>query len=187
MPDIQPSDNPSGAGNEQGSPLKAVDLAWLAGHFDGDGWVGILRAVRKSNGRTRYSGGAQIMTTSQRIADNAAMLIGLMGATPTVVVTEPRVGSDGSPRRRKWTVAARSSMAAEILLRNIRPYLIEKGIQADFVLDYIEERKRFGYRPSPAEQAHLQSFAEMTIEMLRGDRHRDDPSTTTRLAPADVG
>jgi intein/homing endonuclease len=179
------------ADNEQGSPI-ATDLAWLAGHFDGDGWIGLSRARRPKTGMMRYSSSASIATTSERIKERVADLLTRLGVTHYFY--EVPVGQDkrGYINARRWTITVRSNIGAKVFLEAIRPYLVEKGVQADLLLEYIEWRSQHpnytggGGKATPKVLA-LHAKAEEITERLRQDRWRNDPSTTTRLAPAEAG
>lgn len=191
MSEQQPRENPSGADNEQGSPTEA-ELAWIAGHFDGDGWIGLMRARRTNSRHLRYTAAVMVVTTSDRIATEVARVFDALQLKHSPQFIAPHVGSDGSPRRAKWNLAIRSNTGTKRFLTAIRPYLIEKGHCADLVLDYIEWREAQPTRPGGAKTNQplivgMKECAEETMRLLREDRNRSDPSTTTRLAPASVG
>lgn len=186
------SDNPAGAGNEQGSPT-ATELAWLAGHFDGDGWIGVIRAKRTNSSLLRYSCQTCITTTSERIHGEVLRIADLLGIHLSVKEV-PAEFHEGRQQwhTRKWNIRTCSNIQTQALLTAIRPYLIEKGNQAEFVLDYIEWRTTQPSRPGGAEKnkpvvLEIKRRGEQLRELLREDRWRNDPSTTTRLAPALAG
>lgn len=189
MPRYQPCENPRGADNEQGSPLTETDLAWLAGHFDGDGWIGIVRQKRTTTKYLRYTAAAMIATTSDRIRDkilytlDGLEVVWFCNETPEKHVVGP---DRDSWHRRKWDISVRSNKQAKAFLTLILPYLVEKKPQAELALEYVEWRSslprnpgRYGDEISMA----IQRRAEETLRLMREDRNRHDPSTTTRLAP----
>lgn len=178
-----PRKNLSGAVNEQGS---LTDLAWLAGHIDGDGWIGIFRRMRSPEKRYyRYSASLAVMTTSDRNAENVMRILRDLDVNFNHRVTPPYVGTDGSPRRAKWRVEVVGNEGAKTVLTLILPYLAEKRRCAELVLEYIEWRET---QPRRGPQVlGMSEKAEGVLELLRQDRSRHDPSTTTRLAPALAG
>lgn len=183
MTEHQPCENPTGADNEQGSPTE-TDIAWTAGLFDGEGWIGMARQRRVNSRHLRYTAKAVVGTTSERTKDHLTALMRGMGVTPYVI---ERKAQPEANRRRSWNITTGSNIQTERFLTQIRPYLIEKHVQADLVLDYIAWRSSLPKVP-PASRAGevilgMKERAEQTMQMLSADRRRDDPSTTTRLAP----
>lgn len=185
MTDIVPSKNPAGAGNEQGSP---TDLAWLAGHMDGDGWIGIFRRMRSATQRYyRYSASLAMMTTSDRNAQRTRDVLDSLGVKYNDRTISAYEGADGSRRRAKWQIQMQSNLGVKVVLEAILPYLAEKRRCAELVLEYIEwresqPRKHLG-RGQGSPVPEMEENAEHIMELLRSDRNRHDPSTTTRLAP----
>lgn len=189
MPKYQPSENPSSADNEQGSPLTATDLAWLAGHFDGDGWIGLIRQRRKGTQYLRYTACAMVATTSDRIRDKILTSLDQLGIvwfcneTPAKHVVGP--GRD-SWHRVKWDITVRSNKQAKAFLTLILPYLVEKKPQAVLTIQYAEWRESLPRNPGrygDEISSSIQDRAEETMRLMREDRNRHDPSTTTRQAP----
>jgi intein/homing endonuclease len=189
IPVMKPRKNPSGAGNVQGSPTEA-ELAWLAGIFDGEGWIGVNRSIRKTTGKHRYSAGSVVATTSERLAVRIHDLLTKMSVSFFDIEVEAKMGSDGSWRRRKWNISVVGNIQTEKFLRAIQPFLVEKEVQAKLVLEYIEKRAELPHRPGGHNltvNQEIRDLGEHYQGLLREDRHRDDPSTTTRLAPAKAG
>lgn len=185
MTETVPSKNPTGAGNEQGSP---TELAWLAGHMDGDGWIGIFKRMRSAEKRYyRYSASLAVMTTSDRNAERTRQVLDSLGVKYNDRTMTAYVGEDGSRRRAKWQIQMQSNLGVKVVLEAILPYLAEKRRCAEIVLDYIEWRDTqpqvHGGRGKGSHVVNMESKAEEYLELLRRDRNRHDPSTTTRLAP----
>lgn len=116
----------------------------------------------------------------------------MIGCSYNVIEFPPQLSSHGSQHRRKWNITVRSNIAADKFLTAIRPYLVEKQKQADIVLEYIEWRtaqpkQTGGAKANQPQIVGMKEYAESVMERLRADRNRDDPSTTTRLAPALAG
>lgn len=181
-----PRENPAGADNEQGSLLD-TDIAWLAGHFDGDGWIGLQRSKRTgSSKQIRYSAACMIVTTSSRIALRVSDILRALDLRYYVYESPPKVGKDGSPRKRKWNISIQSNVQTLKFLQTLRPYLVDKGKQADLVMEYIvwrQSQPRYTGGRAPDLVAEMKQWGDGTMEMLREDRNREDPSEITRLAP----
>lgn len=135
-----------------------------------------------------------IATTSKRIVDRIDSILTALEITHFVyTVPEKKViRADGteSMHRRKWNISVRSNTMAKKLLLLIRPYLVEKGIQADIVIEYVDWRATLPRNPGrygDGVSTAIQEMGELTMQRLREDRQRDDPSETARLAPATNG
>ena len=181
-----PREKPSGAGNEQGSPTD-VELAWLAGILDGEGWIGVNRATRKTTGKHRYSAGCVVATTSPRLANRIHELLIRLGVSHFFIEVPPKTGKDGSVRRRKWNISIAGNTQTGVLLPAVLPYLVEKAAQANLTLEYIARRGELPHRPGGhnlAVNEKIRALGEKYRSLLGADRNRDDPSTTTRLAPS---
>lgn len=186
MTEKVPSKNAAGAGNEQGSP---TDLAWLAGHMDGDGWIGIFKRMRSAEKRFyRYSASLAVMTTSDRNAERTRKVLDSLGVKYNDRTLTAYVGPDGSRRRAKWQIQMQSNLGVKVVLEAILPYLAEKRRCAEIVLEYIEWRESQPYlhggRGKGSHVPNMDAKADEFIELLKNDRNRHDPSTTTRLAPS---
>lgn len=183
---MSPSENPAGTENQQGS-LSATDIAWLAGLWDGDGWIGITKAKRTNTKQNRYSASVMLVTTSDRIADRTVDILRRMGCPVTSQYKRAKhAGSDGSWRREKWNIVIRSNVGTKKFLETVGPYLIEKSILSDLVLSYIRWREQMPHRAAAGgEQLRaIAEKAETIRELCRQDRERNDPSEAIRLTPA---
>lgn len=189
IPGMEPCDNPSGADNEQGSPTE-VELAWLAGVFDGEGWIGLNKQRRSNSSHLRYTGAAVVATTSPKLAERIRDILTRLDVKCYYVETPAKLGADGSWRRHKWNISVSSNKMTARFLSAIRPYLVEKQNQADLVLEYIAWRAGQPARPGGHNQTVILGMKEKAEEVrkaLHEDRWSCDPSTTTRLAPALTG
>src|SRR5665213_395086 len=91
-----PSKNPDLTVNQQGSPTD-IELAWIAGLWDGDGWIGITKAKRSNTKKNRYSASVMLVTTSDRLAQRAEDIMHRMGCPLTTQYKRGAYqGSDGS-------------------------------------------------------------------------------------------
>lgn len=182
MSGMMPSENASGADNEQGS---LAEIAWLAGLLDGDGWIGLIRAKRTGKDYYRYTASLALMSTSWPNTEKSQAVLDSLGVNTYLANYAAYVGKDGSPRRQKWAVSLRGNKDTAVALRLIRPYLAEKRTCADIVIEYVEWRESYPKRPGGhAENVvrDMRERAERAMALLRADRTRQDPSETTRQA-----
>ena len=173
------SENPPGADNQQGS---LADIAWLAGHTDGDGWVGIIRAKRTGKTYYRYTASTCVMTTSRANATKVAAVYEVLGANVYVQHHKAYTGKDGSPRREKWNVSVRGNADARKVLAALEPYMAEKKPQARIVIEYVNWRDTFPARTGGQHPEMVESMrdrAEEAMSLLRIERFGYDPSETT--------
>lgn len=194
---LMPSNNLNGADNEQGSPLEDIELAWLAGLMDGEGWIGIARAKRDRSPLLRYTARTAIATTSPELKDHLMKQIARLGLRPFAVQRKVRE-MNGYKCSAAWNITTGSNIQTKVLLNALLPYLVEKKRVAELTLEYINWRESQPRAPgagrgkrSPQVQG-MKDEAERIMELLRNERHRnresfDDPSTTTRLAPVIAG
>ncbi len=184
---MPPGENVVDTDNQQGS-LTSIELAWLAGLWDGEGWIGITKAKRSNTKQNRYSASVVFCTTSDRLAMRVEHLLIQLDCPPTTVYKNPRQkkstwnGKDVWHRER-WDITIRSNKGAQVFLEAVAPYMVEKSVCADLVLSYIQWRDKFPYRSGPGKQQQqmIASKAETIMELLRQDRKRNDPPETTRL------
>ena len=122
-----------------------LDIAYIAGLFDGEGSVGIYAS---SNGRNTVSGSSTYWACRLSIVGTYRPMIEAIynyycfGSFKT----QKRQAIGNSPRGKfdhklakqgwRWSVTKREEIA--LVLRTIRPFLIEKAEQADIVLKYID-------------------------------------------------
>lgn len=186
---MQPGENPRDTDNQQGS-LNESDLAWLAGYWDGDGWIGVTKAKRSVTKKNRYSASVMTGTTSERIAHRVVDIMQRLGCPVTSQYKAPAqkkstwTGQDVW-HREKWNITIRSNSGARVFLEAVGPYLVEKGIQADLVLRYIRWRESMPTQIHSSKADLIAREAEQIIFLLRQDRQRNDPPQTTRLDASD--
>ena len=115
-----------------------TEIHYLAGFFDGEGSIGLY---------TRSSGGIILKTTVGNTFKPACDMYynyfkrGVVGESPVT-----------GNRKRKWRWEV-SALDAVAVLTEIRPFLREKGEQADVALEYYEWRKsqpHYGFDWTPA-------------------------------------
>ena len=184
---MPPSENAVDTDNQQGS-LTTAELAWLAGLWDGEAWIGITKAKRSNTKKNRYSASTVFCSTSERLVERVRYLLEKLGCPPTTVYKNEARRKDSptgntywhAPR---WDVTIRSNSGTKTLLEAIGPYLVEKSILSDLALSYIRWREQFPYRSGPGkeQQQMIATKAEVIMELMRQDSRRNAPPETTRL------
>jgi hypothetical protein len=104
--------------------VRATDHAWAAGIIDGEGCI----AIKRSRGYFVLA-----LTVGQSGHDEPAMLrrlVELYGGTVRRGTVDAR---PGRRRRWDWTVVGRQ---AEVVLRQVAPYVVAKREQLDLALEY---------------------------------------------------
>ena len=184
---MPPGENVVDTENQQGS-LTIAELAWLAGIWDGEGWVGITKAKRSNTKRNRYSASVVMTTTSERLSERVQHLMRKLDCPPTTVYknqAKKKQTWNGKDvwHSARWDITIRSNSGTKIFLESVAPYLVEKSICSDLVLSYIRWRDQFPYRSGPGkeQQQMIATKAETIRELLRQDRRRNDPPETARL------
>lgn len=189
MSSNEPCENPNGADNEQGS-TNIADVAWLAGHFDGEGWIGLHRQRRKESQHTRYSPAIALATTCPKNANRVREVFEDNGVKVSFTLIPEKVTASGNTRREQWEVRIASAKGTRKAIELMMPHLVGKKKQAELVYEYITWRETQPRRPGRFDfvvtQA-IQDKGEMYTQLLKDDRRWGYPSTTTRLAPATAG
>lgn len=136
------------------STLTELDKVWLAAMIDGEGTIGIYRSRRpKCRSGWRYYPVVSINNTDRRIIDRF------------VDLTEDWISRvrDYMPKNlngnRIYNAEIRYKTVGTFL-RQIRPYLVAKGEQADLAFEFIKLQRNVGQR-----NYHLlQPFNDLYIE-----------------------
>jgi len=116
-------------------------LGWTAGIIDGEGCIYITKVRDRRNSHSLY---IWIGNTSKAMVDK---LSELWGTVP--FKRKPRSTNICRNPRQLWIWAVTGSRAAGIL-KQCRPYLIAKGLQADIALDLAATFTPAGKHVSPA-------------------------------------
>jgi hypothetical protein len=189
MSKIQPPNNASGADNPQGS-LTTAERSWLAGLFDGDGWIGLTRAKRTGSKQNRYSAQTIVTTTSDRIADRVLDLYAKAGVGVNVKEFPVTYNEEREQwHARKWNIRTASNTQTLAVLRIIHPYLVEKKTLSAILIEYITWRQSLPHRTGASKSLYeqIQQRGEDAVARMKEDRWRNDPSETARLAPSKEG
>lgn len=150
---------------ELGPPADALTLAYLAGFFDGEGTIGVLRIPQKSGG-TGFTLRCDVSQTSLPVLEKYRDIFG------------GRIAEKSRPPNPNWAPAwvwLITGGAAVRFLRAVQPYIILKTPQIPIALKFFEEFHplvRLGRRrPRVATQIAEQARAELMA--LHQGRKRD--------------
>jgi hypothetical protein len=114
--------------------LNPLDLAWAAGFFDGEGWIGMTRTAK--------GGFSIVATATQKQIGPLAKLQSMFGGA---------IHDKGDKRKDGCSFWSVSSALAETFLRAVLPYLVVKKEQAEIALLYRampwrgQSVKRYGF------------------------------------------
>lgn len=133
--------------------MEDMDIAWAAGFFDGEGYVGIARRRNKwtrkrDNTVQQYDYYTLVAKVGQVVEEPLLKLQQLFGGT--ITKTPRNLLKPKWHQIRTWELQGET---AENFLVSIRPYLVVKAQQADIALEYrltvgkgkinVEEVERF--------------------------------------------
>ncbi len=115
-----------------------MEMAYIAGLFDGEGSVGIYKSTNGKSSRIYYSAKLSIVGTHKPMIEAVYKKFDIGSFT-----TQKRQAVHRTPRGPvlgkqgwRWSVTDRNGVHRVLLA--IRPYLIEKADQVDIVLAYLE-------------------------------------------------
>ena len=109
------------------------ELAWAAGAVDGEGCIAIVAVKHKDSVRLQYGLYIAVGNTDPRMPRRLADLFG-----GNVLVKSAR---PGNRTMYEWRIFASKAGA---VLKELRPYLIVKGEQADVGIAFAETLRRRG-------------------------------------------
>jgi hypothetical protein len=130
-----------------------TQLAYVAGLFDGEGWISVARSGRTSKNIIRYT-----------------LQIGIANAY-LPVLEEVRadfggtINSQGKTNLQVYTWRAATDIAYDFM-QAVRPYLRIKARQADLAIEYLEKVKRTKGRVTP-EELEFREFYKRLIREAR--------------------
>lgn len=104
-----------------------IDLSWLAGILEGEGWVSLI--VYKSNQKNgkhtlAFSPNIGITNTDMLIMGEVERLFKKIGLKYRYQVREPSVGFDGVARKKKAEISVISHQSTKILISSMFPYMV---------------------------------------------------------------
>lgn len=142
--------------------LTLEQSAYIAGMIDGEGSVGVWRETRRGNkSGYRYKGVVEVYNTDTRVLH---FLKDVCGG----YIAKKRKASKKNKASWKW--ACTQTKISE-LLKQVRPYMILKGEQADIVLKFREIMDNAPRRAS-ASHEHFEELYQMTKKLNRRGNHK---------------
>lgn len=128
---------------------READIAWAAGFFDGEGCIGFYRDKKTRSGRLRVS-------VTQAGKQGRSTMLHFASVVGSRYYLERRTHLD-DVRRPCWKMAWSDSRAIEVL-QVLRPYLIQKGPEADIAIRIDSLRlprgQRYANHPGLLEEIH---------------------------------
>ncbi len=112
--------------------LTSTDWAWLAGFVDGEGSI-YLRLEGRKRVKPYHHLRIQITNTRKDVLELIAFKFG------GHVNTQGRIPNAGRKPVYRWNAAAKQ---AEIILKNLYPYLILKKDQAEIGIEFLKTKMR---------------------------------------------
>lgn len=115
-----------------------MEMAYIAGLFDGEGSVGIYKSTNGKSSKVYYSVKLSIVGTYRPMIESVYKEFNIGSFT-----TQKRQAVHSTPRgavlgKQGWRWSVTDKNGVYHVLQTIRPYLIEKASQADIVLDYLD-------------------------------------------------
>jgi len=141
--------------NQQTNSL--IDMGWLAGIIDGEGWLILNEKSQQRNGLS-YAPVVGVNCTSQLMINKIQEICQKEG-----IGTWVGERHFSNHWKNQYVINIRGMMRVEKLLRYIAPYLVLKQPQAELLLDFINYRKQKTVHDSygTTEKAFRQKLQEM--------------------------
>lgn len=143
--------------------MTKVQCAFAAGLIEGEGSIGIYRYLNPKCSRAQYS---------------LVLTIGMTTASPVLFMHQHFGGFLTTPRRKSpdrricyfWKVTGKK---AGLALKRIRPYLLDKGSQADLAIEYAATCGNGGGRTSATVQKRRERMVRLIAKMKRENTRTD--------------
>jgi hypothetical protein len=164
-----------------------LDIAWLAGVFDGEGCIGLYPRIIHGK-RSGWDYFVVIANADAPLIRKAAEIVThLTGKRPYIRSDMTRRGN----RRVCYAITVQSRPRIIAWLEAMRPYLVAKGEQADIMLIALKARGhdahgtntevlKYAALQLKAMKEPSQADAEVTLAGLRSLEHRNDKAVTPK-------
>lgn len=116
-----------------------VELAWLAGLWDGEGSITIFKHLEK-NGTRKLCPTILVVNTDIKIINEAKRILDNLGTSFHLFERAPT----SDRHKQAYQLSTRNSQYIDKVLTALQPYLIGKKEQAELTIGYV--RKRFYQR-----------------------------------------
>jgi hypothetical protein len=114
--------------------MHELDLAYMAGAFDGDGSISLIRRLGKNGKNNEYYALAQIEKVNSALPKFFHEVFG-----GQIIISKPNVGKDGISRMGTYQWKSPKGEKCKEILLKLLPYLCQKREQANLLIDYITE------------------------------------------------
>ena len=115
--------------------INKLDLAYLAGIWDGEGCITVWRSKRP-NGVDRYTCSIVLVNTNKTLIDNAERILGLVDVYPKIYHRTWK-----GNQKDNYQLTSRNLDECEKVIKSLYPYLVSKKPQANLALKFIKSRK----------------------------------------------
>ena len=154
--------------------IKDVELAWLAGLWDGEGSITVFKHKEK-NGTIKLCPTLLIVNCDEKIIWEAKRLLDELGTSFHIHLTE----SKNDRHKDRYQLNTRNCKYIKIVLEALAPYLIGKKAQAQLVLQFVDKRQDYnapgGYRRRYDDEDHQ---LQEVIQGMNRKGKSPEPSTT---------
>lgn len=112
--------------------ITELDIAWLAGILDGEGWFVLFKDKRANRGINCHVGMAMVDLMT---IEHAAKLLRILSGDRVKV--RPRQPKSGFSKRSQYTIDVSSKNGCLRTLLAVQPYLVTKRLQGDLVISIL--------------------------------------------------
>lgn len=130
---------------ESSKKILDIDLAWLAGIIEGEGWVSlILYKNRQAKGHhtPNFTTNIGMVNCDKAITNKVKFLFDMLGITYRIQHRKAYIGSDGRPRKEKIEISVISHKNIRPLAEAILPFMVgEKKERLNKLLEFLDIRK----------------------------------------------
>jgi hypothetical protein len=107
--------------------LSQLNLGWVAGVIDGEGYIGLTRRVNRKNSQHNYSQNVNVSNTSMTMLTHLKSVTGIGNIGPEI--------DHGPGRKLSWVWSLRVQEQA-LFLPVVLPHLVVKQKHAELLLEY---------------------------------------------------
>lgn len=121
-----------------------IDLSWLAGIIEGEGWVSLIlysNQQKKGNKTPAFTPCIGVTNCDINIINKVKELFDKLNIVYRYQTRKAHIGKDGSPRKEKYEISAISKKNVRVLGNAILPYMYgEKKERVKKVLQFLDLR-----------------------------------------------
>lgn len=164
-----------GQTDNQQRKVNEIDLAWLAGLWDGEGSLGMKVQKYKADGKTYFEPYAQVVNTHQGTLERVDRILTDLHVGHHISWPKPHPWGGRQPAQYKplWSVRINGLRRVKSLLIWLKPYLTTKAEQAALLWEYIEGREEHEYK-------HHWAYSDRELEIVNSFRLRSHSGKATK-------